>query len=156
VWARGHDDYAAGFPGPVDFHGLDIHVQILRKPRRGIIQVQQEEVSVLSGHAETHTRLAISLNGSYLLSPSFLSQAIIHDILAICALGEPCKSRVEWCTCQLREHLPQRPGRLESRGWWSPRCSRADCMGRGKLQDLVQGIFLYGTRHDACFVAVIV
>ncbi|KAH9998288.1 WD40 repeat-like protein [Russula vinacea] len=48
-----------------------IHVLDLRK---------QEEVSVLSGHADTPTGLAISPNGSYLLSPSFSSQSIIHDI----------------------------------------------------------------------------
>lgn len=41
---------------------------------------KQEEVSVLSGHADTPTGLAISPNGSYLLSPSFSSQTIIHDI----------------------------------------------------------------------------
>lgn len=49
----------------------DIQVLDLRK---------QEEVSVLSGHADTPTGLAISPNGSYLLSPSFSSQSIIHDI----------------------------------------------------------------------------
>lgn len=56
-------------------------------PRCGahvIIQVldlrKQEEISVLSGHVDTPTGLAISPNGSYLLSPSFSSQAIIHDI----------------------------------------------------------------------------
>lgn len=53
--------------------GLDnvIHVLDLRK---------QEEVSVLSGHVDTPTGLVISPNGSYLLSPSFSSQTIIHDI----------------------------------------------------------------------------
>ncbi|KAI9447718.1 WD40 repeat-like protein [Lactarius indigo] len=48
-----------------------IHVLDLRK---------QEEVSVLNGHVDTPTGLAISPNGSYLLSPSFSSQVIIHDI----------------------------------------------------------------------------
>ena len=41
---------------------------------------KQEEVSVLSGHVDTPTGLAVSPNGSYLLSPSFSSQVIIHDI----------------------------------------------------------------------------
>jgi len=56
-------------------------------PRCGthvIIQVldlrKHEEVSALSGHVDTPTGLAISPNGSYLLSPSFSSQTIIHDI----------------------------------------------------------------------------
>lgn len=35
---------------------------------------------MLSGHTDTPTGLAISPNGSYLLSPSFSSQTIIHDI----------------------------------------------------------------------------
>lgn len=35
---------------------------------------------MLSGHVDTPTGLAISPNGSYLLSPSFSSQIIIHDI----------------------------------------------------------------------------
>lgn len=35
---------------------------------------------MLSGHVDTPTGLAISPNGSYLLSPSFSSQTIIHDI----------------------------------------------------------------------------
>lgn len=35
---------------------------------------------MLSGHTDTPTGLAISPNGSYLLSPSFSSQSIIHDI----------------------------------------------------------------------------
>jgi len=48
-----------------------IHVLDLRK---------QEKVSILGGHVDTPTGLAISPNGSYLLSPSFSSQAIIHDI----------------------------------------------------------------------------
>ena len=41
---------------------------------------KQEEVSVLSGHVDTPSGLAVSPNGSYLLSPSFSSQVIIHDI----------------------------------------------------------------------------
>ena len=49
------------------------HIQVLDLRK-------QEEVSVLSGHVDTPTGLAISPNGSYLLSPSFSSQAIIHDI----------------------------------------------------------------------------
>ncbi|KAH9010046.1 WD40-repeat-containing domain protein, partial [Lactarius pseudohatsudake] len=48
-----------------------IHVLDLRK---------QEEVSVLNGHVDTPTCLAISPNGSYLLSLSFSLQVIIHDI----------------------------------------------------------------------------
>ena len=39
-----------------------------------------QEVSVLGGHVDTPTGRAISPNGSYLLSPSFSSQTIIHDI----------------------------------------------------------------------------
>jgi len=35
---------------------------------------------VLGGHVDTPTGLAVSPNGSYLLSPSFSSQVIIHDI----------------------------------------------------------------------------
>ena len=35
---------------------------------------------MLGGHVDTPTGLAVSPNGSYLLSPSFSSQVIIHDI----------------------------------------------------------------------------
>ena len=34
----------------------------------------------LSGHADTPTSLSLSPNGSYLLSPSFSSNTIIHDV----------------------------------------------------------------------------
>jgi WD40 repeat protein len=61
---------------------------------------------------------------------------------AICALAEPRSSRVERCTRRFREHPPQRC--LESRGWWTTRCSRrcgpyCHHMGCRKFQDLVQG-----------------
>jgi Prp8 binding protein len=39
-----------------------------------------ERVQTLSGHTDTPTSLSLSPNGSYLLSPSFSSNAIIHDV----------------------------------------------------------------------------
>lgn len=41
---------------------------------------KNEEVYALTGHTDTPTSLALSPNGSYLLSPSFSSQTIIHDV----------------------------------------------------------------------------
>ncbi|KAH7926782.1 WD40 repeat-like protein [Leucogyrophana mollusca] len=49
----------------------EIHVYDLRK---------SEQVYTLSGHSDTPTSLSLSPNGSYLLSPSFSSQTIIHDV----------------------------------------------------------------------------
>ncbi|KAI0048047.1 WD40 repeat-like protein [Auriscalpium vulgare] len=49
----------------------DIHILDLRK---------QEQVSVLQGHTDTPTSLALSPNGAFLLSPSFSSQTVIYDI----------------------------------------------------------------------------
>ncbi|KAI0068506.1 WD40 repeat-like protein [Artomyces pyxidatus] len=49
----------------------EIHILDLRK---------QEQVSTLLGHSDTPTSLSLSPNGAYLLSPSFSSQTIIHDI----------------------------------------------------------------------------
>ncbi|KAG2073622.1 WD40 repeat-like protein [Suillus decipiens] len=49
----------------------EIHVYDLRKG---------EQVYALTGHADTPTSLALSPNGAYLLSPSFSSHTIIHDI----------------------------------------------------------------------------
>jgi len=49
----------------------EIHVYDLRKG---------EQVYALNGHTETPTSLALSPNGSYLLSPSFSSHTIIHDV----------------------------------------------------------------------------
>ncbi|KAF7984753.1 hypothetical protein HWV62_11711 [Athelia sp. TMB] len=49
----------------------EIHVWDLRK---------NEKVSALTGHTDTPTSLALSPNGSYLLSPSFSSHTIIHDV----------------------------------------------------------------------------
>ncbi|KIK98204.1 hypothetical protein PAXRUDRAFT_824113 [Paxillus rubicundulus Ve08.2h10] len=49
----------------------EIHVYDVRK---------NEQVYSLAGHGDTPTSLALSPNGSYLLSPSFSSQTIIHDI----------------------------------------------------------------------------
>jgi Prp8 binding protein len=49
----------------------EIHVYDIRN---------QKEVYTLSGHTDTPTSLALSPNGSYLLSPSFSSQTIIHDV----------------------------------------------------------------------------
>ncbi|KDQ64104.1 hypothetical protein JAAARDRAFT_144544, partial [Jaapia argillacea MUCL 33604] len=49
----------------------EIHVYDLRK---------QEKVYTLSGHTDTPTSLSLSPNGSFLLSPSFSSQTIIHDV----------------------------------------------------------------------------
>jgi len=34
----------------------------------------------LTGHTDTPTSLSLSPNGSYLLSPSFSSQTIVHDV----------------------------------------------------------------------------
>jgi len=49
----------------------EIHVYDLRK---------QEQVYALAGHVDTPTSLSLSPNGSYLLSPSFSSHTIIHDV----------------------------------------------------------------------------
>ncbi|KAI0921009.1 hypothetical protein AcV5_001260 [Taiwanofungus camphoratus] len=49
----------------------EIHVLDLRK---------NEQVYSLTGHTDTPTSLSLSPNGSYLLSPSFSSQTIIHDV----------------------------------------------------------------------------
>ncbi|KAH9947217.1 WD40 repeat-like protein [Amylocystis lapponica] len=49
----------------------EIHVLDLRK---------NEQVYSLAGHTDTPTSLSLSPNGSYLLSPSFSSQTIIHDV----------------------------------------------------------------------------
>ena len=49
----------------------EIHVYDLRKG---------EQVYALTGHVDTPTSLALSPNGSYLLSPSFSSHTIIHDV----------------------------------------------------------------------------
>lgn len=38
------------------------------------------QVSTLIGHGDTPTSLALSPNGSFLLSPSLSSQTIIHDV----------------------------------------------------------------------------
>ena len=38
------------------------------------------EVYTLTGHTDTPTSLALSPNGSYLLSPSLSSQTIVHDV----------------------------------------------------------------------------
>ena len=39
-----------------------------------------EQVYSLTGHTDTPTSLALSPNGSYLLSPSFSSRTLIHDV----------------------------------------------------------------------------
>ncbi|KLO07911.1 WD40 repeat-like protein [Schizopora paradoxa] len=49
----------------------EIHVFDIRK---------DTEVYSLKGHSDTPTSLAVSPNGNFLLSPSFSSQVIIHDI----------------------------------------------------------------------------
>ncbi|KAF8885740.1 WD40-repeat-containing domain protein [Infundibulicybe gibba] len=49
----------------------EIHVYDLRK---------SEQVYTLQGHNDTPTSLSLSPNGSFLLSPSFSSQTLIHDI----------------------------------------------------------------------------
>lgn len=49
----------------------DIHVLDLRK---------QEQISTLTGHTDTPTSVSLSPSGTYLLSPSFSSQTIIHDV----------------------------------------------------------------------------
>lgn len=41
---------------------------------------KNQEVYTLTGHTDTPTSLALSPNGSYLLSPSLSSQTIIHDV----------------------------------------------------------------------------
>lgn len=38
------------------------------------------QVYALTGHSDTPTSLALSPNGAYLLSPSFSSQTLIHDV----------------------------------------------------------------------------
>ncbi|KAJ7739156.1 WD40-repeat-containing domain protein [Mycena metata] len=49
----------------------EIHIYDLRK---------STQLSTLTGHTDTPTSLALSPNGSFLLSPSFSSQTLIHDI----------------------------------------------------------------------------
>ncbi|KAF7303513.1 WD-REPEATS-REGION domain-containing protein [Mycena indigotica] len=49
----------------------EIHIYDLRK---------SAQISTLTGHTDTPTSLALSPNGSFLLSPSFSSQTIIHDV----------------------------------------------------------------------------
>ncbi|KAF9463086.1 WD40-repeat-containing domain protein [Collybia nuda] len=49
----------------------EIHVYDLRK---------NEQVYSLTGHVDTPTSLSLSPNGSYLLSPSFSSHTLIHDV----------------------------------------------------------------------------
>ncbi|OJT11379.1 U5 small nuclear ribonucleoprotein 40 kDa protein [Trametes pubescens] len=49
----------------------EIHVLDFRK---------NEEVYTLMGHTDTPTSLSLSPNGNFLLSPSFSSQTIIHDV----------------------------------------------------------------------------
>ncbi|THV03341.1 WD40 repeat-like protein [Dendrothele bispora CBS 962.96] len=51
----------------------EIHVYHLRK---------QTEVYTLTGHTDTPTSLSLSPNGAYLLSPSFSSTTLIHDVRA--------------------------------------------------------------------------
>lgn len=41
---------------------------------------KNEQVYSLVGHTDTPSSLALSPNGQYLLSPSFSSQTIIHDV----------------------------------------------------------------------------
>ncbi|KAG6919775.1 hypothetical protein DXG01_001614 [Tephrocybe rancida] len=49
----------------------EIHVYDIRK---------NEQVYTLKGHSDTPTSLSLSPNGSFLLSPSFSSQTLIHDV----------------------------------------------------------------------------
>jgi len=49
----------------------EIHVYDLRK---------QQEVYTLKGHTDTPTSLSLSPNGQFLLSPSFSSTTLIHDV----------------------------------------------------------------------------
>ncbi|KAG6839388.1 hypothetical protein C0991_003093 [Blastosporella zonata] len=49
----------------------EIHVYDIRK---------NEQVYSLKGHTDTPTSLSLSPNGSFLLSPSFSSQTLIHDV----------------------------------------------------------------------------
>jgi Prp8 binding protein len=41
---------------------------------------KNEQVYSLTGHTDTPTSLSLSPNGSFLLSPSFSSQTLIHDV----------------------------------------------------------------------------
>jgi Prp8 binding protein len=41
---------------------------------------KQAQIYSLTGHADTPTSLSLSPNGNFLLSPSFSSQTLIHDI----------------------------------------------------------------------------
>jgi Prp8 binding protein len=137
-------------------------------PRCGthvIIQVldlrKQEEVSVLSGHVDTPTGLAISPNGSYLLSPSFSSQSIIHDIRPFA----PSPNRVH-------RVLGGAPAGFENtllRGAWSREDGgrRVAVGGADRtvtiwdvesskiLYKVCSVIFLDSTRHNTGFVAVV-
>ncbi|TDL30025.1 WD40 repeat-like protein [Rickenella mellea] len=61
-------DGASVFVGALD---NEIHVYDLRK---------QAQVYSLAGHTDTPTSLSLSPNGHFLLSPSFSSQTIIHDV----------------------------------------------------------------------------
>ncbi|KAI0273159.1 WD40-repeat-containing domain protein, partial [Russula aff. rugulosa BPL654] len=121
-----------------------IHVLDLRK---------QEEISVLSGHVDTPTGLAISPNGSYLLSPSFSSQVIIHDIRPFA----PSPNRVH-------RVLSGAPAGFENtllRGAWSREDGgRRVAVGVRTVPSKILYkvccvIFLDSIRHDAGFVAVV-
>ncbi|KAF9448968.1 WD40 repeat-like protein [Macrolepiota fuliginosa MF-IS2] len=61
-------DGANVYAGAID---NEIHVYDIRK---------NEQVYTLTGHTDTPTSLSLSPNGSYLLSPSFSSQTIVHDV----------------------------------------------------------------------------
>ncbi|KAF5364063.1 hypothetical protein D9756_000169 [Leucocoprinus leucothites] len=61
-------DGASVYVGAID---NEIHVYDIRK---------NEQVYSLAGHTDTPTSLSLSPNGSYLLSPSFSSQTIVHDV----------------------------------------------------------------------------
>lgn len=79
--ADGATIYAGGLDNVIHVCGLFMNLDMVLKQHPKVLDLRkQEEVSVLSGHVDTPTGLAISPNGSYLLSPSFSSQAVIHDI----------------------------------------------------------------------------
>jgi Prp8 binding protein len=116
---------------------------------------------VLSGHVDTPTGLAISPNGSYLLSPSFSSQVIIHDIRPF----TPSPNRVH-------RVLSGAPAGFENtllRGAWSREDGgrRVAVGGADRtvtiwdvesskiLYKVCWVIFLDSTRHDPGFVAVV-
>lgn len=83
--ADGQNVYVAALDNEIHVRTLVIFsflwLFLTRPPTQQVYDVRKnEEVYSLTGHTDTPTSLALSPNGSYLLSPSFSSQTIVHDV----------------------------------------------------------------------------